>query len=259
MFPNSILRPGLGVPIQANQPQNAQIHGHLPEWQAIHLEPAPPALYERYERFYTRESIDASGNRILIEGKDPTIRLLSGEVVRSSADVRLVATAVSNQIALIVRERTSSQGFIATPVLPFALHPSLCQGGAFLQACIDMFSDTNNPELDVHIIGGYSLLSELLIGSVSLFLQELNQSVPVRTISTELKQHWLSTVICDFDSGRVYQHEEASDRSRFHPNYVRNEESEIAYYAKSIGTLGTLSEFKPEPKPSENQPNVYFW
>ncbi len=224
-----------------------------PEWRSIHLEPAPQALYQRYQRFYTRESIDASGNRIQIQGKDPIIKVEQSEIVFSSPDVRLIASLGAGCcVVLVVRERTTGCGFLAHIDLPLGILPMTPQGSHILNKCISVLNNVHNPKVDIYMVGGYSLLSDLTIGAIHGFVQKLNESVKVETVSQRLNRNWVSNVVFDFYSGEIYEYEEKYDNSP-----KRSVWDVYHNIPASALMMGYLSECEPQPRKIRD--GLYRW
>jgi hypothetical protein len=173
---------------------------------SIDLDPAPDTLYR----------------------KGPTVKIQQSEIAFSSngSDRLLSSAGAGPCIIFAARNRGTRNGFMTHISSAAEIAPETRSGSGVLekfkaQMEHDRATTAGDNTVDIYMIGGYSLLSDLMNGSINSFIGELSKYVLIGEIHQKINENWCSNVVLDFDSGNIYTYKCTRDINQRPLDYVQ--------------------------------------
>lgn len=141
----------------------------------------------------------------------PILKIQQSEIAYTADNIRYIATTGAGPcVILILFDKEKKRGLMAHVFSAAEVSPATRGGLWLLAKCLLLYSKST---IDIYMIGGYTGLSELLIKSLDQFINELQSILQINTIYTQLNENWSSSVVFNFNTGKIYSYDCSLDYS----------------------------------------------
>jgi hypothetical protein len=138
-------------------------------------------------------------------------KIQQSEVAFSNNSSKLISSSGAGPcVILIIFDKLSKQGMMGHIFSSFEISPFSSGGLWLIEQCKKRYE---NGLLDFYLIGGYSIISSLLIHSIEQFIETLAGKIELNNIFSYLNQNWISNIVFDFEEGRIFNYEASKDFS----------------------------------------------
>jgi hypothetical protein len=138
-------------------------------------------------------------------------KIQQSEVAFSNNTSKLISSSGAGPcVILILFDRESRQGMMGHIFSSLEISPYAPGGCWLIEQCKKRYE---NGLLDFYLVGGYSMISTLLIHSIEKFIENLGEIIKLNTVFRHLNQNWISNIVFDFEEGRIFNYEASKDLS----------------------------------------------
>ncbi|NDH09525.1 MAG: hypothetical protein EBY16_07945, partial [Gammaproteobacteria bacterium] len=133
-------------------------------------------------------------------------KVQQSEIVFTQDTMRIISSSGAGPcVILILYDRMSQQGFMTHLFAATEISPYTAGGKWLIQKCLERYT---KGMVDFYMIGGYSLISSVLIRSIEHFIRILSGKINVQHIYRHLRQNWVSQIVFDFDTAEIFYYQQ---------------------------------------------------